>query len=140
MTTPIRRPQLLTLRGNLGKDRDLRETRPQTKIVTAWNEIAEMNEEHEITIPPRDYIRLSLATRERGANGWETRWVHLVAWDLDRDNLAGIRLARQGDQIEITGTREVFTFTGEDGQERTFHYVSVATFKSLRRKIRFEAA
>ena len=126
----------LTFSGCLGKDRDLRDTRPQIKVITVWNEVAEMDEEIEITVPSREYIRLSLAVRERGARGWQTRWVNLVVWDLHRTEVAGVRLSRMGDRVEITGTEETFTFTTETGEEREFHYISVRTFKRRQLKVR----
>ncbi len=125
----------ITLTGFLGKDRQLLETRSKTKVISVWREVAEMFEEVEITEEPREYIRLSLAVRERGTKGFETRWVNLIAWDLHRTAVAGLRLTRGGDRIEITGTEESYRFTTPTGEEREFRYVSVATFKNLRRKI-----
>ncbi len=129
----------LTLSGCLGKDRDIRWTRPKTTDLTVWNEVIDGEEEIEVTTPPREYLRLSLAVRERGAKGCQTRWVNLIVWDLHLTAVAGVRLSRTGDRVRITGTEEVFTFTTEDGEEREFHYISVRSFRRLGLRVRERA-
>ncbi|HEV7672648.1 MAG TPA: hypothetical protein VGS22_29360 [Thermoanaerobaculia bacterium] len=133
------KPKTLTLTGCLGKDRDVRYTRPKTTVLTVRNEVIDGDEEIEVTTPPREYLRLSLAVRERGAKGWETRWVNLIVWDLRLTAVAGVPLSRTGDRVRITGTEETFTFTTETGEEREFHYVSVRSFQRLQLRVRERA-
>ncbi len=83
---------------------------------------------------------MSLAVRERGAKGWQTRWVNLIVWDPETTPVAGVRLSRTGDRVEVTGTEEVFRFTTATGEEREFRYLAVTSFRRLALKLRHEGA
>jgi single-stranded DNA-binding protein len=120
----------ITLIGYLGKDREVRQTRERTRIATFHNIVAEMTEEYEVTIRPRDFVVLSLATHE----GPKTIWHRLVAWSPERNGLSNMRLARKGDKVEVTGRPETFTYPGADGLPRTIAQIVVERFRILRLK------
>jgi single-stranded DNA-binding protein len=128
----------LTWTGHLGGDSEIRETKERTKTVTRRNEVAEMEEEVEVTVPSRLYARLSLATRERIDGRWETVWRPLVVWDADRMDRLVVRIARKGDRVRITGHEETFRFVGDDGREREIRRIVVHTFQRLHLKVREE--
>ncbi len=124
-------PKTLTLTGCLGKDRDGRWTKPKTTVLTLWNKAIDRDEEIEVTTPSRDYLRMTLAVRERGLNGWQTRWVNLIVWDLNLTAVADVRFSRTGDRVQVTGIEEAYPFPSEDGVEREFRYISVRSFRRL---------
>ena len=135
----MNRDGLITIEGFLGKDRELRETPDRTCLGSRWNEVAEMNEPYEFTVRGREFIRLSLAEKVVTPRGTETRWHSLVAWDLHRQSVAGIRLARKGDRVRITGRREKYGFTTPNGEYRENVQVVIESFQFLKHKIRHEA-
>ena len=122
----------ITLKGHLGSDREYRETRERTKTVTRWNEVAEMHEEYDVTIPSRTYARLSLATQARVDGRWETVWHQLVVWDVDRMDYIGVRIGRKGDRVEVTGYEETWRFKGDDGEEREIRRIVVTSYRCIR--------
>jgi single-stranded DNA-binding protein len=129
----------LKLIGHLGADREIRDTKERTTTVTRWNEVAEMDEEFEVTVPSREYARLSLACQQKVDGRWQTVWHQLVVWDLGRMERFPVRLARKGDRVEVTGHEEPFRFVGEDGVEREIRRIIVHTFRFLQHKVRREA-
>jgi len=123
-----------TLSGYLGKDREVRWTRERTCTVTRRNEVAEMNEEHEIMTTPREYLRLSLATHDRTPRGSVTSWHNLVVWDPDRQAVSQARLGRKGDLVEVTGRSETLRYQEANGTEREHRQFVVETFHILRHR------
>ena len=130
MTTTI------TLTGYLGRDREIRDTKAPTYTVKRWNEIAETTDEYDVTPPSRSYALLSLATHEGRNGSRRTTWHRLIAWNVDRMDRRSVRLARKGDLVRVTGRRETFSFTDDDGQEREVQQVIVDDLVFLRKKAR----
>ena len=125
-----------TLIGFLGKDRETRTTRERTYIRTVFNDVIDGEEEIEVYVPSRTYMKLSLATHERSASGVATRWHDLILWQPEPH----ASLARKGDQIRVTGSFEDYEFTTDQGETRTGTHFVVQSLRFLRRKIRHEAA
>jgi single-stranded DNA-binding protein len=132
MTTPTS----LTLIGYLGKDREIRHTRERTTTKTVHNKVIDGDEEIEVRVPSRSYLKLSLASHERTAQGPVTRWHDLVLWRPERQPL----MARKGDQVQVTGHFEDFQFETPEGDTICRRHFVVESFRVLRLKIRFEAA
>jgi single-stranded DNA-binding protein len=129
-------PQTSTLIGYLGKDREIRTTRERTYTKTVHNKVIDGDEEIEVHVPSRTYMKLSLATHERSASGTVTRWHDVIVWNPSPE----ASLARKGDQIQVTGRREEYEFQTPDGETRTGVHFVVESLRFLRRKIRHEAA
>ena len=125
-----------TLIGFLGKDRETRVTRERTYTKTVHNKVIDGEEEIEVFVPSRTYMKLSLATHERSASGPVTRWHDLIVWSPSPE----ASLARKGDQIQVTGRREEYEFETAEGETRTGLHFVVQSFQILRRKIRQQAA
>ena len=130
MTTTI------TLTGYLGRDREIRDTAPRTLTMERFNEIAEMPEEYDVTVRSREYALLSLATHEGRNGSRRTVWHRLIAWNVDRMDRMPVRLARKGDLVRVTGRRETFRFTDDDGQEQEVNQVVVEDLVFLRKRAR----
>jgi single-stranded DNA-binding protein len=128
--------QTCTLIGFLGKDRETRTTRERTYTRTVHNEVIDGDEEIEVHVPSRTYMKLSLATHERSASGTATRWHDLILWNPSPEAFQ----ARKGDQIQVTGRREEYEFETAEGETRTGVHFVVESLRFLRRKIRHEAA
>jgi single-stranded DNA-binding protein len=127
---------LTTLKGFLGKNRETRTTRERTYTKTVHNDVIDGEEEIEVYVPSRTYMKLSLATHERTADGTATRWHDLILWQPSPEAF----LARKGDQIQVTGRIEEYEFTTDQGETRTGVHFVVQSLRFLRRKIRQEAA
>ena len=125
-----------TLIGFLGKDRETRTTRERTYTKTVHNKVIDGEEEIEVHVPARTYMKLSLATHERTASGPVTRWNDLILWDPSPESFQ----ARKGDQIQVTGRREEYEFQTAEGDTRTGVHFVVQSLRFLRRKIRHQAA
>jgi single-stranded DNA-binding protein len=132
MSTPST-PSTVTLTGYLGKDRETRETRERTYATRRYNPVVLMREWTDVTTQSRTYLKLSLATRERTANGTETSWHDLIVWNPGREMF----LARKGDLIQVTGHPEPYSFDTPTGPVSGVRFV-VGTLKFLRRKVRCE--
>jgi len=128
-TTPNRH---VTLTGYLGSDREIRLKPGATRTATFWNPAAECYEEHEVTLPPREYARLSLATHEWKGGRRTTTWHQLAVWNIERPEFFSVRLARKGDRVQVRGYHK--SFTGNDGRKHT-HFI-VTHYKLLRLKHR----
>ena len=125
-----------TLKGFLGKNRETRHTRERTYTKTVHNDVIDGEEEIEVHVPSRTYMKLSLATHERTAAGPATRWHDLILWQPAPEAF----LARKGDQIQVTGYVEEYEITTDQGETRTGVHFVVQSLRFLRRKIRQEAA
>jgi single-stranded DNA-binding protein len=125
----------ITLIGYLGKDREIRQTQERTFTASHYNAVAEMKEEYDVRVPPRDFIRLSLATREEGNSA--PTWHQLVVWSPDHRGFRNIRLARKGDLVKVTGRLDTFRYT-KDGRTQELQQIVVETFQLLKLKIRHE--
>jgi single-stranded DNA-binding protein len=128
-------PKTRTLIGFLGKDRETRTTRERTYTKTVHNKVIDGEEEIEVHVPSRTYMRLSLATHERSATGPVTRWHDLILWNPSPEAF----LARKGDHVQVTGRVEEYEFETAQGEIRTGVHFVVASLRFLRRKIRQEA-
>jgi single-stranded DNA-binding protein len=129
-------PETRTLIGFLGKDREIRSTRERTYTRTVHNKVIDGDEEIEVRVPARTYMKLSLATHERSASGPVTRWHDLILWSPSPE----ASLARKGDQVQVTGRREEYEFETAEGEPRTGVHFVVQSLRFLRRKIRHQAA
>jgi len=129
-------PQTSTLIGYLGKDREIRFTRERNYTRTVHNDVIDGEEEIEVYVPARNYMKLSLATHERSASGPVTRWHDLILWNPSPE----ASLARKGDQLQVTGRLEEYEFETREGETRTGVHFVVQSLRFLRRKIRCEAS
>lgn len=120
----------LRLIGYIGRNRQVRQTRERTHTATFYNEVAEMKEEYDVRVPPRDYIVLSLATH----HGSETIWRRLVVWSPDTTGLSHVRLARKGDRVEVTGRPETFSYLDKDGNPQELRQIVVESYRPLKLK------
>jgi single-stranded DNA-binding protein len=123
---------LITVTGYLGKDPETRQTQERTCEVTHRNEIAEMDETYEVTIPPRDYLIASLCVN---VTKTEKRWYSLKVWNSDRLEHRAFRLAHAGDLVEVTGYLE--TIYLRDGM--AFEQLIVQRYQRLRRSSKHRA-
>lgn len=128
----------LILKGFLGKDREILQTTERTEIRRRWNDVAEQYDEYEVTLPARDYARLSLSAMRQVDGRWVQRWHRLVVWGLADQAWWNVRLARKGDRVRVTGHEEVYRFTDEDGVEHEITQIVVESFQILRPKTRRE--
>jgi single-stranded DNA-binding protein len=127
-----------TLEGFLGKDRRILGTRERTYTAMRYNDLAGREVETEITVPSRDFARLSLATHRWKSGRQETRWHQLVVWNVDEPRWQNLRLARKGDRVRVTGRLERRRFTGADGEPREVEQFVVESFSLVRIKPRRE--
>ena len=131
----------ITLTGFLGGDREIRFTQGRTRTMTRYNEIAEMEEEYEVTASGREYAVLSLATHQQVASRWTTVWHRLIVWNLGQGmHWWNVRLARRGDKVRVTGRLETCRFASDDGVVRELTQVVVESYQCLRPKVRIEEA
>lgn len=121
-------PTPTTLTGYLGADREIRLTRPRTRTGTRYNPVAQCKDPYELTPPPREYARMSLATHHREGRRWITTWHQLVVWDVTRPDRFAARLGRKGDKVTVRGKPRTYRFTGNDGAPRTIHRFEVEAF------------
>jgi single-stranded DNA-binding protein len=126
---------LVTLVGYLGKDRVVHQTQERTFTASRFNRIAEMDEQYEVRIRPRDFIRMSLATRS--AYDSAPTWHQLVVWSPDHRGFRSVRLARKGDLVKVTGRLDTFRYNDRTG-DHELHQIVVETFQLLRLKIRHQ--
>lgn len=131
-------PQTVTLTGYLGRDREIHETRPKTRTVMRYNDLAGRKVPTEITPRAREYAVFSLATTERVNGQPVTRWHRLLAWDVDRRPNFQYRLGYKGDLVQVTARVENFTFDAPDGTSRTITTHVLTSWKTLRKKITFQ--
>lgn len=128
----------VTLTGFLGKDTEYRDTQEKAITGKRWNPVAEMYETYETLRGSRTYLRLSLATHPNGFGG-APEWHQLLIWDGRALHNRTARLVGKGDQVRVTGKPTTFTFTGDDGVERTVHRVIVHDIQILKLKARESA-
>jgi len=128
-------PTTITLTGYLGKDRETKTTATRTEIrtYTEYNPVIDGDEEREVEITRggREYLLLNLATHQGREERRSTTWHTLVVWHPEW--LSGVRLARKGDCVTVTGRPEIYRYTDSTGQERVLNRFVVETFhfKSL---------
>ncbi|HEV7787246.1 MAG TPA: single-stranded DNA-binding protein [Thermoanaerobaculia bacterium] len=125
-------PTTVTLKGYLGKNREVLATRVRTFTGFSWNKAAELHDLYEGSTTSREFLRLSLATRTAAAA--RTTWHNLVVWNPERQEVRAARLARKGDFVEVTGRFESFRFKTEDDEEREIRQFVVETFRIARLK------
>lgn len=128
----------VTLIGYLGKDRQILDTRERSYTAMRYNDLAGRKVETEIPIPSQEYARLSLATHQWERGRQVTRWHRLVAWDVNRPEFRGVRLARKGDRVEITGRVEAFSTASSEGEPREMPQIVIESFRLVQVKPRRE--
>ena len=134
----------ITLTGYLGKDPEIRETEERTFTQTTLGQqlifehrgartsdrdcdIAEAAPEYGVTVPSRTYAVFSLATHSWYGEQRITTWHRVVVWNLHRMGFGGIRIARKGSKLEVTGRRT--TFETQDG--RTLEQIEASNVRIL---------
>jgi hypothetical protein len=118
--------KFITVTGYLGKDPEMRDTKERTYEVTARNQVAEMDESYEVTVPARPYLVCSLCVNRSPT---QKRWYNLKLWNSDRLEYRPIRLAHAGDLVTVTGYLE--TFPLPDGS--LFEQLIIQSFQRIRR-------
>ncbi len=115
----------ITLTGYPGKDPEIRDTAERTITLRERHQscvfeyagtcspdrpqdITEEPAEYDFTLPTREYAVLSLATHRWEGRERITTWHRVVVWNVDRMEHIGVRLARKGSRVEITGRRTSF--------------------------------
>jgi len=125
-----------TLTGYLGGDPETRSTQSRTETQLRFNPVAECHDEIEYTTRSRQYLRLSLATHRRDAQGeWQTTWHQLVLWSSDRLEHVNTRLARKGDKVTVTGYEQTYSYIDkDDGTEREITRIVITSLHRWRDK------
>ncbi len=116
---------------------DIRTTRPKTRTALRYNKLADRRVPTEVTPRERDYAVLKIKSRRTGVTH------RCIAWDVQELSQRPIRWANPGDQVEITGTPEVITLIGKDGQDgKSFdlHQIVITGYKVLRKQPRQQVA
>jgi len=123
----------ITLTGTV-VDIDIRTTRPRTRTTLRYNRLADRRVPTEVTPRERDYAVLKIKSRRTGV-------IHrCIAWEVQELSQRPIRWANPGDQVEITGTPEVITLEGKDGQPFDLHQIVLTGYKVLRKQPRQQVA
>ena len=137
----------LTLTGYLGKDPEIRDTQERTftwqtpaqrlifehagvTIADRADDIAEEAAEYDVTVPSREYALFSLATHTWEGRERITTWHRVVVWNVGRLEHLGVRIARKGSRVEITGRRT--SFETRDG--RTLEQIEASNLRILQLK------
>ncbi len=126
----------ITLTGYLGRDREIRTTHQRTYTARYYDQVTEGWTESEITLATREYALLSVATRE----GRKTTWHRVICWNVERPGTSGVKLARRGDKVKITGRKEIFTWTDDSGEEQEIEQLILQDFQLIQPKPRMEVA
>ncbi len=116
---------------------DIRTTRPQPRTALRYNKLADRRVPTEVTPRERDYAVLKIKSRRTGVTH------RCIAWDVQELSQRPIRWANPGDQVEITGTPEVVTLNGKDGQDGQpfdLHQIVITGYKVLRKQPRQQVA
>jgi len=113
---------------------DLRITRPQPRKALRYNKLADRRVPTEVTPRERDYAVLKIRSRRTGVTH------RCIAWEVQELSRRPIRWANPGDQVEITGTPEVVTLEGKDGQPFDLHQIVITGYKVLRKQPRQRVA
>jgi len=90
-----------------------------------------MDEPYEITVPSRDYMVLSLATRDAG----RTTWHRLMVWSAGALCHRNVRFSGAGDLVEVTGHFDTFSFPVIENEQETrieLRQLIVQSFRRLR--------
>ena len=121
----------VTLTGYLGKDPEIRDTQEKTVTLTERpalivfeydgktvldreDDLMEQPAEYDVTYPSREYGVLSLATHRWDGKRRITSWHRVIVWNVERMEHRGVRIARKGSKVEITGRKT--TFNTSDGR------------------------
>ncbi len=137
----------LTLTGYLGKAPEIRETQERTytrqtpaqslifehrgvRTPQRADDIAEEPAEYDVTVPSRTYAVFSIATHSWYGEQRITTWHRVVVWNVDRLEHLGVRIARKGSRVEVTGPRT--SFETRDGL--TLEQIEASSFRILKLK------
>lgn len=121
----------VTLTGYLGRDPEIRDTRERTltrtdrpespvfvhrgvRVPDSEHDICEPAAEYDVTIPSREYAVLSLATHTWRGRERITTWHRLIVWNVFRLEFLGVRIARKGSKVQVTG--RITVWTTDDGR------------------------
>jgi single-stranded DNA-binding protein len=112
--TPARK--LETFEGYIGRDREIRTTRPNPEDPFGRT---------------REYACLSVAYRRNGRRRARPDWRTLVIWNVDAGPLHTARLCRKGDRVQVTAYRQDYTFTDDQGMPRTLRRFIVTDLRPV---------
>ncbi len=138
---------IITLTGYLGKDPEIRETaeRTYTRKTQARplffeykgrttpdraEDVCEEPAEYDVTVPPRDFAVLSLATHTWDGKKRITTWHRVVVWNVERLEFMGVRIARKGSRVTLTGRQTSF----ETRDSRVLEQIELTDFRILELK------
>jgi len=139
----------ITLTGYLGKDPEIRDTRERTVTLRERPatlvfehcgvqtpdrsyDVCEEPAEYDLTLPTREYAVFSLAVHRWAGGTRKTFWHRIIVWDVDRMEFMGLRIARKGSKLEITGRRTSFTYRDEKAEkEVTVDQIEAVTVRLL---------
>ena len=135
---------IITLTGYLGKDPEIRGTKERTytwqtparklifehrgvQTLDRDDDVAEAPVKYDVTVPSRDFAVLSLATHHWDGTKRITTWHRIVVWNVDRLEHIGVRIARKGSRVEITGRRTSF----ETREGQVLEQIELTNFRIL---------
>lgn len=128
----------VTLTGYLGNDPQYRLTREEIITRSYENPVAQCDDQVEVRIGNRLYLRHSLAVHPEGPGG-PTEWHQLLFWDGGALKNQAARLAGRGDEVRITGRPTTHTFNDDEGHQRTVERIIVDDLQILQLKTRHAA-
>ena len=123
-----------TLIGYLGRPAETRDTATRIVEYEYDNTVAEMVETFEYETRSREYAVFSVATHSGHGASRTTTWNRCIVWNSDRLEHRGLRMARAGERVAVTGRWETYTYTDQDGTEHTLRQLVVQDFKVIGRK------
>ena len=126
--------QTSTLIGYLGRTPEIRDTATCTVEVERYNEVAEGTDTFEYETHSREYAVFSVATHTGHGDSRSTTWNRCILWNADRLEHRHLRIAKAGERVEVKGRWETYTFTDQNGQERTGRQLVVESFRVLQHK------
>ncbi len=139
----------ITLTGYLGKDPEIRDTRERTltlrerpatlifehngaQVTDRTYDLCEEPAEYDVTPPTREYAVFSLAVHRWEGGRRKTSWHRVIVWNVDRIEHMGVRIARKGSKVEVTGRPTSYTFRDEKAEkEVTLEQIEATTVRLL---------
>ena len=139
----------VTLTGYLGKDPEIRDTRERTitlrerpatlifehngaQVPDRTYDLCEEPAEYDVTPPTREYAVFSLAVHRWQGGRRKTTWHRVIVWNVDRMEYRGLRIARKGSKVEVSGHPTSYTFWDDKAKkEVTIDQVEASTVRLL---------